>query len=234
MEILHNGYQLHIPAGCFPLSTDSMVLAHFAGRLGTKRVLDFGSGCGTLGMLLCADNPKCHVTGLELDERAHTAAVENILRNNLSDRMESICGDLRQVPRIFVPGAFSCCVSNPPYFSGGPEARLTCARREDCCTLEDLMRSASWALKYGGEFYLVYRPERLGELIAAGARHRLEAKRLCLMRHNPGTLPALVLVQLRKGGKPGLQWEEITLFDTSGKPTNDYLNIYHIPTNADC
>lgn len=233
MEILHNGYKLNVPSGCFPLSTDSMVLCFFVGALRSRKVLDLGSGCGTLGLLLCADNPRCSVAGIELDETAHQAALENIARNDLSDRIESICADLRQLPGIFAPGSFSCCVSNPPYFSGGPDAKLTTARREDECTLEDLMTAAAWALKYGGDFYLVHRPERLAELIAAGSRHGLEAKRLCLLHHRPNTLPALVLVQLRKGGRPGLKWEEICLHDADGKPTSDYRNIYHIPVKSE-
>ncbi len=228
MEYLPNHYTLELPEGCFPLSTDSMALAYFAKLPRNARVLDLGSGCGTLGLLLCARDPACSVTGLELDPIAHQAALENIRRNQVEPRLESICGDLRQVSQRFVPGSFSCCISNPPYFSGGPAAALRDARREDQCTLADLMAAAAWALKYGGDFFLVHRPERLAEIISLGSRQGLEAKRLCLLRHKPSAPVALVLVQLRKGARPGLRWEEITLFHESGEPTQAYRNIYHI------
>ena len=52
MEQLPNGYTLELASGTFPLSTDSMLLAHFARLPRNARVLDLGSGCGTLGMLL--------------------------------------------------------------------------------------------------------------------------------------------------------------------------------------
>ena len=113
MEYLPNGYMLEIAPGAFPLSTDSVVLAHFAALPKNARILDLGSGCGTLGLLLCAKDVGCHVTGLELSESAHRAALENIRRNHLEGRLESICADLRQVSRIFPPGSFSCVVSNP-------------------------------------------------------------------------------------------------------------------------
>ncbi len=119
MEQLPNGLTLEIPAGAFPLSTDSMVLSDFVRLSKNARVLDLGSGCGTLGLLLCAKDPGCHVTGAELDPIAHQGAVENIRRNGLTHRMESICTDLRTISVRFPPGQFSCCVSNPPYFSGG-------------------------------------------------------------------------------------------------------------------
>ena len=229
METLFNGFTLEIPPGGFPLSTDSMVLAHFIKLPRSAKILDLGSGCGTLGVLLCARNPDCTVTGFELTEHAHRAAQENIRANGLQSRMESICADLRQIPEVLPQGSFSLCVSNPPYFSGGPVSHRTpLARREDGCTLAELLKSAAWALKYGGDLYLVHRPERLGEIIAQAAPFRLEAKRLGLLRHAEGQRPSLILLQLRKGGKPGLSWEEITLYDKSGIPTEEYRTIYHI------
>ena len=215
MEYLPNGFTLSLAEGAFPLSTDSMVLAHFAKLPRSARVLDLGSGCGTLGLLLCSKDPKCHVTGLELTEEAHLAALDNIRRNRLDTRMASICADLRSVSERFSPGSFSCVVSNPPYFSGGPASRTTpLARREDCCTPEDL--------------FLVHKPERLAELIAKAAENVLEAKRLCLVRHRENGPVALILLQLRKGAKPGLQWEEIVLHHADGSPTPVYNEIYHL------
>jgi tRNA1(Val) A37 N6-methylase TrmN6 len=172
----------------------------------------------------------CHagyITGVELDENAHTAAVENIRRNHLSDRMESICGDLRQLPKDFT-GRFDCCVSNPPYFSGGPAAsRTPLARREDCCSPSDLFSAAAAALKYGGDFFLVHKPERLAELIARGSEVQMEAKRLLLLRHRTDGPITLICLQFRKGGKPGLIIEEAALFDTNNEPTPYRRSVYH-------
>ena len=228
MEHLPKGYTLSLAAGSFPLSTDSMVLAHFVRLHKTDRVLDLGSGCGTLGLLLCAAWDSCHVTGIELEQTGHEAALDNIRRNELQGRMESVCADLRTVPTQFAPGSFSVCVSNPPYFSAGPaSSRLPLARREDCCTPDDLFRAAAWALKYGGEFFLVHRPERLAELIAKAAAHNLEAKQLRLVRHREDGPISLILLRFRKGGKPGLAIDEISLFDSQGHPTDVRREIYH-------
>ncbi len=229
MEYLPNGFTLEIPTGTFPLSTDSMALAHFARLPRLARVLDLGSGCGTLGLLLCASRSDCHITGVELDAAAHKAALENIRRNRLPDRMESICADLCRIPGMIPSGSFSCCVSNPPYFSGGPASEaFPDARREDRCSLSSLMESAGWALKYGGDFFLVHRPERLGEIIALAAGQKMEAKRLCLLRHREGGPVSLILLQLRKGGKPGLTIEEAALHTSAGEPTDYYRAVYHL------
>ncbi len=229
MEYFPGGFTLHIPKNCFPLSTDSMALAHFVKLPKYARVLDFGSGCGTLGLLLCAKDAHCQVTGLELTEDAHAAALGNIQRNDLHSRLESICAPLQSVSERFSPGQFDVCISNPPYFSGGPASHtLPTARREDNCRVDDLMKAAGWCLKFGGDFFLVHRPEKLGELISTAGKYGLEAKKLCLLRHRPSSPVNLILLQMRKGGNPGLQWEEIHLYHNDGTPTEDYRSIYHM------
>ena len=229
MEQLHNGYTLEIPDGCFPLSTDSMALAGFVKLKKQAKVLDLGSGCGTLGLLLCAHRSDCAVSGIELDERAHAAALENIRSNGLETRLESICADLRQIPELVAPGSYSACVSNPPYFSGGPESLATpTARRENLCNLEDLFRAASWAVRYGGDFFLVHRPERLAEICGIAAKYDMAPKRLCLLRHREAGPVSLILIQCRKGGKHGLIWEEACLYDQNEEPTPYYRSLYHL------
>ena len=229
MELLPNGLTLTLCDGAFPLSTDSILLSHFVRLPRNASVLDLGSGCGTLGLLLCSKDPNCHITGVELEETAHQEALDNIRRNRLDTRMVSICADLRSVSERFSPGSFSCCVSNPPYFSEGAVSRsLPNARQELRCTPEDLFRCGSFLLKFGGDLFLVHKPERLAELITTAAKHKLEAKRLCLVRHREGAPVNLILLQLRKGAKPGLTWEEIILHHADGSPTPIYKEIYHI------
>lgn len=228
MEILQNGFTLELCPGAFPLSTDSMVLADFVRPGASARVLDLGSGCGTLGMLLCAGHPQITVTGVELDEAAHAMALENSRRNGLSSRLFSLCADVRAIPQLLEPGQVSLCISNPPYFSGGfPSKHCPLARQTDSLSPEALFAAAAHALRFGGDFALVHKPEHLARLCALGISHGLEPKRLRLVRHRPQGPVSLILLQCRKGGKPGLQWEELLLHDAAGNPTEDYLRIYH-------
>lgn len=229
MEQLPGGLTMDIPEGCFPLSTDSVALAGFVRLRTGASVLDLGSGCATLGLILCATDSKCSVTGIEVDERAHAAALENIRRNDLSTRLFSICADIRTIPSRIHAGSFCCCVSNPPYFSGGPaSSAYQTARREDLCSLDDLIKSAAWALQYGGDFYLVHRPERLAEIFTKCAASAMEPKRLCLVRHKATGPVSLVLIHCKKGAKPGLKWEEWALYDAQGNPTQQYRTLYHL------
>ena len=227
MEILSNGTTLDTGNAAFPLSTDSMLLASFVRLPKNARVLDLGSGCGTLGLLLCDRNSTCSVTGIELSQDAHALALDNIHRNGLETRLFSICGDLRTVSPT--DGSFHVVISNPPYFSGGPaSADHPLARRQDCCEPEALFVSAAKALRYGGDFFLVHRPEKLAQLCACACNAQLEPKRLKLVRHRENGPVSLILLQCRKGGKPGLVLEEAFLFDCNGNPSQDYRDAYSL------
>lgn len=224
MEYLQNGITLELAPGSFPLSTDSVALAAFVKLPKNALVLDLCAGCGTLGLMLCAKDEACRVTGIELRQEDHEMACRNICANRLQARMESLQGDACKL--CPAEGHYHICVSNPPYFSGGPGSNT--ARRDDLCPPEELFRAAGKALRYGGDFYLVHRPELLGHLCALGAQNGMEAKELCLLRHRQDGPVSLILLKLRKGGKPGLVITEEALFDSEGRPTDYYKSIYHI------
>ena len=228
MEYLHNGFTLSLCEGAFPLSTDSIALSGFVRLPRQARVLDLGSGCGTLGLLLCAKDDTCQVTGLEIDETAHLTALENARVNGAQSRLSSICADLRTLHSFLTPGSFQVCVSNPPYFPAGQESANSKARHQLQCDSDDLFEAAAWALQYGGDFFLVHKPERLAELCACAVNHKLQPKRLQLLRHKPADSISLVLLQCRKGGKPGLVIEEEYLQEADGTPSAYYRKLYHI------
>ena len=216
----------------FPLSTDTMVLGDFVRLPKNARVVDLGSGSGALGLLLCGRYPDCTVTGLELHRPSHEAALRNIARNRLSERMESRLGDLRQVRSLLPPGSCHCVVYNPPYFSAGASSRSPAgpqARKELACTLEDVFSAAAWLLRFGGSLYLVHRPERLVDLLTLGRAQGLEPKELQTVCHRPGHAPSLVLLRCRRGAKPGLAMlPELTLYGPDGAPTPAFRRIYHM------
>ena len=229
MEKLHNGFTLKLAEGAFPLSTDSIALSGFTKLPKNAKVLDLGSGCGTLGLLLCAKYSDCTVTGIELTQNAHEAALHNAVSNRIDHRLTSICRDLKTIPGFLTPGSFQICISNPPYFTGGPKSEsVPLARHTDACSLQDLFAAAAWSLQYGGDFYLVHKPEQLGAICGCAVANKLEPKRLLLLRHKEDGPVSLILLQCRKGAKPGMVWEEAALHHADGSPTPYCKELYHL------
>lgn len=228
-EVLHNGAVLRHDA--FRLGTDSVLLSQFLTLSKHARVADLGSGCGTLGLLLCARDETCRVTGIELDEAAHRLAEENIARNALHERLTALRGDVRTVQTLLPAGSFDCVLSNPPYFpagSGKLSRHAASARSELTLTLAELCRAAAWLLPSGGRFALVHRPERLCDIFCALRECRLEPKRLRFVRHTAASPVCLVLIEARRGGKPGLHYDpDFIEFHPDGTETDEYRAAYH-------
>lgn len=235
-ELLFGTIRMRIPDAQFRVSTDSMVLADFCRLPPQARVLDLGCGCGTLGLLLLGAAPEVFADGIEIQPDAARQAAQNAEENGLADRFRVFCGDLRQMPPELAPGSYDCVVSNPPYYPPGSghlrrEDSLSIARSELMCPLDALCAAAARALRWGGRFFLVHKPERLTDLLVTLRENRLEPKRLQFVRHHPEASVSLVLVEARSGAKPGLTLQnDLILYTSSGEKTADYKRLYHEET----
>ena len=158
---------------------------------------------------------------------------ENMERNGLTERSRMLCGDIRRHRELFPSGSFDLVVANPPYFPVergflSPEEGRRNARGETQCTLEDICDAAAFLCRTGGSFCLVHKPERLSELLCAMSLRGLEPKRLRLVCHRADSAPSLVLVEGRRGGKPGLKvLPALLLRNPDGSETEEALRIYH-------
>ena len=192
------------------IGTDSVLLANFA-MPARGRVCDLGCGAGAVMLLMALKGGGNAIyDGVELRPGAAEKAQRNIRRAGFAGQMTVYRQDLRRVHETLAHGAYTAVVSNPPYMPLGgsippkdEEAQI--ARTEMCCTLTDLCAAASYLLKYGGRFSVVYPPERLSELMRVMREHEIEPKRLRLFCRRIDAGPSLVLLEGRRGGREGLE-----------------------------
>ena len=216
----------------FKLSTDSVLLADFANMKRVRSCLDLGSGAGVLCVLLAAKNSEAQITGIELQLNFADLSRLNISENGMADRAEIITGDLREHRSLLKASAFDLVVSNPPYFAentgySAPLKHRAGAREEKNCTLSDICAAAKWALRWGGTFALVHRPERLSEILVAMTEAGIEPKKLRMVSYSAEKAPSLVLVEGKRGGKKGLKIEApLILTDSKGNDSQEVQRIY--------
>ena len=231
---LWNGYQLIQDDRFFKLGQDSILLSDFAKPSPRARVCDLGCGNGALGVLLCARMERIHVTGLELQPEVAALARENVQVNGLSDRMDVVCGDVRDCKTLFPVGAFDYLICNPPYFApdsgyhAAGENRRT-ARQETDGTTADFIRAAEYLVKYGGRAAFVHRPERLCDCIALFRSCGMEPKRMRFVHQTAQSVPSAVLIEVRRGSAPGVQIAPpLLICGENGEKTEEYNRIYHV------
>ena len=214
----------------FRPGTDSFLLGAFPLLRPGLRVCDLGCGTGLLGLLLLQRQRELTVTGVDILPEAVALARRAAAENGLEDRLTVFQGDLRE--SILPAGRFDLAVCNPPYYPAGsgrlPETEaLRAARSETGCTLEDVCAAAAYLLRWGGSFCLVHKPERLADLCCALRARGLEPKRLRLVCRRAGDAPSLLLLEARRGGRPGLDIAApLCLEDGTGRPTAELDNAY--------
>lgn len=226
------GYRFVYDDALFPPGTDSFLLSSLPRLKPGLRVCDLGSGIGLLGLLLLQRQAELRVTGIEILPEAAALAHRTALENGLTQQLRTLQGDLRAVRQMLPTGSFDLVISNPPYFpvqSGklSVAPALQSARAELNCSLPELCAAAAYLLRWGGSFCLVHRPERLTDLLCALRNAAIEPKRLRLVCKRPELSPSLILLEGRRGGKPGLSIEApLILQNPDGSPTAELDAIY--------
>ncbi|HEY3363816.1 MAG TPA: tRNA1(Val) (adenine(37)-N6)-methyltransferase [Symbiobacteriaceae bacterium] len=220
--------------GRFPFAMDPVLLAHFVKVRRSDRVLDLGTGCGVVPLLLSALHPEATCTGLELQPETAEMAARSVALNGLTDRVRIDCGDFRAVGRLYGHGKFDVVTMNPPYREPGrgkvsvSDARAA-ARHELAGTLAEAGVAAATAVKHGGRVAVVFLAERLTDLLVIMRANRLEPKRLRLVQARAGRPANLALLEAVKGGGPGLKVEPpLVVYQDGQTLTPEVLAIYNV------
>jgi tRNA1Val (adenine37-N6)-methyltransferase len=196
----------------YRFTLDPLLLAHFAvyeGGAHRGRLMDLGTGCGIIPLVLARRLGRKDITALELQPRLFALAERNVYLNRCEDDVTLVQGDLRRVGELFPAGSFASVLSNPPYRSckaGRTNLSMekALARHELACELPDIARAAAHLLVPRGGLCMVYPASRFSELVSVLRVHRLEPRTVRWV-HPRGDRPAkLVLLHAVKGGRADL------------------------------
>jgi tRNA1Val (adenine37-N6)-methyltransferase len=210
----------------YRFSIDAVLLAAFSSPEAGDRIVDLGTGCGIIPLILGFRHPEVSITGIEVQPELAALAAQNIEVNGLKERISIICGDLKQITIQAVSGPVDLVVSNPPYRkdrSGrvNPNLQRAVARHEILATLNDVVGSASKLLGIGGRFAAIYPAERITDLLSTLRTAGIEPKHIQTVhakRHDPARL---ILVSGIKSGRPGAAVHEpLVIYRSNGKYTD--------------
>ena len=150
-------------------SIEPFLLVHFSKLLTGTRLLDVGAGCGIIPLLVAMQTSIKEIVGIEIQKSLYDIAVNNISRNDSSDRIRLIHGNFINAGLISTLNLFDTIISNPPYrkLNTGrinPNHEKAIARHEISIDLNSLLSKTSSLLKYKGKFIMAYPPLRLREV----------------------------------------------------------------------
>ena len=138
------------------IGTDAILLGRWVEVNGDDEVLDIGTGCGLLPLMLAQKGIKS-ADAVEIDHDSFEEAAQNFSNSAWKSRLFAVNDDIKHYAEICTK-KYDLVVSNPPFFFGDniPEKeKKGLARHTNTLSYNDLLISVKKLLKPDGRFALV-------------------------------------------------------------------------------
>ena len=227
-EPLGNGFYVYVtPHHTF--GTDAVLLSNFAKPKRNDSLVDLGTGCGIIPLLMLRDGNLKRAFGVDISPEA--AEIAALSAKEQSEKFTVIESNLNDLSGKIEFGCHTLVTCNPPYKAPGaglknPDPVAATARHEVECTLEDIVSVAARLLQTGGRLCMCQRPERLGELMRVMSEKKIEPKRLRIVCQRLGEEPWLILVEGKKCSKTGLRIDPPLFIEQNGALSDEMIEIY--------
>ncbi len=193
------------PEEGYRYSVDSLLLADFVKTRRNERLLELGTGCGVISLILASRNITLKIVALEIQDALLGFARKNVRINGLQSRIAVLQGDINRIPEIMEPGIFDHVVFNPPYrpVKTGRiclNAQEALARHEILTNIDYAMKGCRHVLRHRGRLSMVYPAERMALLLFKMKNAGIEPKRLQMVHPRRRSKARICLVEGSLGG----------------------------------
>jgi len=194
----------------YRFSIDAILLSEFVTVKPGDIVVDFGTGCGVILLILLNTKPVGHAFGLEIQKELADQAGRNAIINGLGEKIDIILGDIRYPPIDKESADIIIC--NPPYRQAGsgrinPVLRKAIARHEILASIDDILNAATRLLRKKGRLVMIYPSVRLVDILIRMRHFNLEPKKAQINYPSLESGAKLALIEASLGGRPGLKIE---------------------------
>lgn len=216
----------------FRFGVDAVLLANFANVKSKHNVIDLCTGTGIVPLIIKGKKKPKSVIGVEIQNEFVEMANRTKKINGFGDDINFIEGDLKSEALIKSLEKADVITVNPPYKlqNAGivnPTDKLSIARHEIMCTLEDVIKTSRKLLKDNGRLYMIHRPERLADIFCLMRKYKIEPKRVRMIHPNSKKAPNIVLVEGQRDGGAFLKWEPaLYVYDDKGNYSKEINEIY--------
>lgn len=210
------------PRSGYRFSIDAVLLAHLAIVRRDDVVLELGTGCGIVTLMMAYRRRNLRLYGVEIQPELAEVARHNVTANGMQARIGILNMDMRLLSRDSISERIDMVVANPPYHQPGAGRRCTdrqraIAREEITVTLDQVLLTARGVLFKTGRMAVIYPAQRTVDLLARMRHFNLEPKTIRMIHARVQGRAELILVEAVKAARPGLFVEPpLTIYNPAG------------------
>lgn len=208
-DLYDYGYKIVQNSDYFKFSLDSMLLANFVSiNMTDSKLLDFCTGNCPIPIIL--SNSIKNIVAFEVQKEIYELGDESLKLNNINN-VRLINDDIKNIGNYYEEGYFDIITCNPPYFKVIDSSKINdnnvkaIARHEILIKLEDIISLAYKFLRDKGKLYIVYRPDRLMEILKLFDKYKFGVKKLQCCYNNSESLSSMILIEAMKNGQDDLK-----------------------------
>ena len=208
-DLYDYGYKIVQNSNYFKFSLDSMLLANFVSiNMSDSKLLDFCTGNCPIPIILA--NSIKNIAAFEVQKEIYELGDESLKLNNINN-VKLINDDIKNIGNYYDEGYFDIITCNPPYFKVIDSSKINdndvkaIARHEILIKLEDIVSLAYKYLRDKGKLYIVYRPDRLMELLKLFDKYKFGIKKLQCCYNSSDSLSSMILIEAMKNGQDDLK-----------------------------
>ena len=212
-------------------SLDSLILANFVTiNSRVKKVLDLGTGIGPIPLILSL-RTNAHIDAVEIQKEVSLIAEENMKLNNIQNQVTIYNDDMKNFSKNVDTEIYDVILSNPPFFNDS-YSKLPISnskknsRHEKLISIEDIFSISRKLLKNNGRLAMIFRTERLVEIVSLFRKYNIEPKVIRFIHHKENMESKLFFIEGMKNGKNGLKiYPPFIMYDDNGKETDEYKRL---------
>ena len=206
------------------VGTDGVLLGAWCPVEDAHHVLDVGTGCGVIALMVAQRNSQAVIKGIDIDHDAIMESILNFKNSPWSDRLSAIETDFNS---MIDHQRYDLIISNPPFFTNGVlptgEARTT-ARHTSSLSYRQLIDGAIRMLNEGGKLAMISPTDAESEIIQAATFASLPVRHLTRVIPVEGSIPKRTLWLFSRQDIPYHE-DTLTIAHSDGSFTDEYVAL---------
>ena len=206
------------------VGTDGVLLGAWCPVANVNRVLDVGTGCGVIALMIAQRCDTAIVDAIDIDHDAVEEAKENFGKSPWSERLTAIERDFNE---LRASEGYDLIVSNPPYFTNGVlptgDSRTT-ARHTALLSYRQLIEGAARLLTDDGTLALISPTDAESDIIEAATFASLPVRQMTRVIPVEGADAKRTLWLLSRRDIPYRE-DTLTIAQSDGTFTREYIDL---------